>query len=98
MYTKHSLQPTQTDPLLTRAQDRRFLALVVPFLRLQHSVRTTILAVILRVPAFVCTILDDIAAATGTTRMGYHLSYHVADFVPSSLTFQPLPCFHFTPF
>jgi hypothetical protein len=48
---------------------------------------------VLPIARFICTILDDIAAATGTTRMGYDLSYHVADFDSPSLTFQPLPEF-----
>jgi len=88
-----TLQSAQTDTFRTRSQNRRFLLWRVACFRLQHPINATVFTMVLCIATFIRTILDYICTATGTTGMGDDLSYHVAHFVPSSLTIQPIPTF-----
>ena len=85
-----ALQSTHTGAFLVCPHDHFLLLFFMNALGLQNSIGLAILAVVLRIPALVGAVLDNIRAAADATAIGNGDLYHVINDTPS-LTFLPLP-------
>jgi hypothetical protein len=87
MYMEDTLQSTHTGAFLVGSQDHGFLVFLMDALGFQNSIG---LAMVLRTPALVGAIPDDVRAVADATVIGNGDLYHALNDTPS-LTFLPLP-------
>ena len=86
-HTEDASQPAQTGPFSIRLQHLPTAFWLFCRFRHQYSIRSTVLAVILRVARFIPTILDDVFTATRAAFVRHGYLNHAADY-GSSLTFS----------
>ena len=86
-HTEDASQPAQTGPFSIRLQHLPTAFWLFCRFRHQYSIRSTVLAVILRVARFIPTILDDVFTAIRAAFVRHGYLNHAADY-GSSLTFS----------